>query len=222
MKVLHLLIGTVRVSAILVMLGFLSIFISIINDNKELNMASFEEKLYIDAVANYNNGNYEGALNLIKMISSESTLYTEAQKLIPLYQQTFNNQVQTSDYSDSVSEMAYESETEVFDDEDIDSWVADVENGRLEEMPEFYIGQIFGTEMFDELVWENYGQFVSIGGYYAGEIMPGQSSHVRVHLYPLDNGYYTIGQMYYNGGVVDEVEGINGVLDIITTSLSPY
>lgn len=219
MQVLHLFIGTVKVSAILVMLGFLSIFISMINDNKELNMASFEERLYIDAVANYNNGNYKEALNLIEMISSQSILYAEAQKLIPSYHQAYDNQVQTSD---SDSELALESETEVFDDEDIDTWVADVENGRLEEMPEFYIGQIFGTEMFDELVRENYGQFVSIGGYYAGEIMPGQSSHVRVHLYPLDNGYYTIGQMYYNGGVVDEVEGINGVLDIITTSLSPY
>ncbi|MDW0113116.1 rhomboid family intramembrane serine protease [Sporosarcina saromensis] len=218
MKVLDLLIGTGKLSLLLLMSGCIMIFISLINDNKKLNMAAFEENLFIDAVAYFDSGNYEAALNILKMISSESNISNEVQQMIPVYQQAYD-MFQNEEDSDYYSEWEYEDDIEIIEYESMGSWAVDVVNGRLNEIPEFTIGQIFSENLFDDLIWENHDQFVSVGGYYAGEIRPGHPSLVTLHLYPTGQGYYTIGQVYLNGDLVDDVRGMYGILDIITTPL---
>ncbi|RUL56402.1 MULTISPECIES: hypothetical protein [Lysinibacillus] len=100
-----------------------------------------------------------------------------------------------------------------------DDAIYDAQLSFFEEYPEILIGDVFTEEFFTDLYWEDAGDFVVVSGYYNGEIIPGEESFLRFDLVKVDDTFYRIDDVMYNDEWVPSQEGINTIIDVITTPL---
>lgn len=97
--------------------------------------------------------------------------------------------------------------------------IMDAQYSYFEEYPELMIGEVFTDDVFTDLYWEDAGDFVIVSGYYNGEIFPGEGSFVRFDLVKINNEFYKIDSVLYNDTWVPDREGIDIIMDVITTHL---